>query len=50
MWSPMARKKVFDYDLDDTASFEELERDIFGEGDLGKKRNSGDNSRPVSRK
>lgn len=46
----MARKKVFDYDLEDTASFDELERDIFGEGDLEKKKNLGNNSRSISRK
>ena len=46
----MARKKEFDYDLDDAASFEELERDVFGEGDSRRRKNSGNNSRPIPRK
>ncbi len=47
----MARKKVFDLiDLDDTASFEELERDVFEEGEKERKNFSRNNSRPISRK
>lgn len=46
----MARKKIFDYDLDDAASFEELERDVFGESDLGKKNGLRGNSRSIPRK
>lgn len=46
----MARKKIFDYDLDDTASFDELERDVFGESDSAKKNGLRGNSRSIPRK
>lgn len=46
----MSRRKKFLDGLEDDASFEELEKDIFGEDDSAGYKTSRSNSRPVSGK
>jgi hypothetical protein len=47
-WSQMSKKKFSVDDLEE-ASFEELEKTVFGEEE-GRKNSSRNNSRPVTRK
>ncbi|QRF76083.1 hypothetical protein Thermo_01596 [Thermoplasmatales archaeon] len=46
----MGKRRFGKDDLEEVASYDELERTIFGDDENKRKRGSGNNSRPVPRK
>jgi hypothetical protein len=46
----MSKRRLGKDDLEETASYDELERTIFGDESKQKRNYSGNNSRPISRK